>query len=174
MQTKMSRRPHGWGARGGVLSICFLPDGRLVTAGRDSHARVWDAAGQQQAELPVTTVPATAVAASSDGARIVVGDYAGRLTIFRDGTLEGELSAAPQSLLERAIARQRGTLESLRVEGDVLANERAAVDRALGELTAREREFTDRLSALETELRALEERWTAERRAILARSGRVD
>jgi WD40 repeat protein len=59
-------------ANGGVISVAWSPDSRrLLTAGADGKARVWDAAtGRRLFEMAGSKAPLTLAAWSPDGARI--------------------------------------------------------------------------------------------------------
>jgi len=66
---------------GGVLSVQFTPDGRLVSVGRDSTVRIWGADGKAKGASPAADALLTKVAASSDGKLAIAGDYQGRLMV---------------------------------------------------------------------------------------------
>ena len=68
----------------GLYDVTFMPDGkRLVTAGQDGTARVWDvASGQQLLTLAGNTSTVTSVSASPDGKRIASSGYDGTLKIW--------------------------------------------------------------------------------------------
>ncbi len=66
---------------GGVLSVAFTSDGRIVSVGRDSTLRIWSADGKPQGASPAASALLTKVAASPDGKLSIAGDYQGRLTI---------------------------------------------------------------------------------------------
>lgn len=61
-----------------------MPDGkRLVTAGQDGTARVWDVgSGQQLLTLAGNTSTVTSISASPDGSRIASSGYDGTLKIW--------------------------------------------------------------------------------------------
>jgi len=73
---------------GGVLSVQYLPDGRLVSVGRDRTIRLWSTEGKpKEVSAPFDTLP-TKVAARYDSKLVIAGDYQGRLLLW-----DGRLSA---------------------------------------------------------------------------------
>lgn len=69
---------------GGVLSVSFLPDGRLTSVGRDRTMKVWTGEGKPVSTTPVEPDLLTKVTASFDSKTTIAGDYKGRL-LFWDG-----------------------------------------------------------------------------------------
>jgi WD40 repeat protein len=67
---------------GGVLSLQFLADGRLVSTGRDRTIRLWSSEGKQQWASATFDEMLTKVAASYDGKLLVAGDYEGRVFLW--------------------------------------------------------------------------------------------
>ncbi len=67
---------------GGVLSLQFTSDGRLVSTGRDSTIRIWGIDGKQKAASKPETELLTRVAVSPDGKLAIAGDYAGHLIVW--------------------------------------------------------------------------------------------
>ncbi len=76
---------------GGVLSVQFMSDGRLVSVGRDSTIRVWGMDGKQKAASAAAPALLTKVAASFDSRIFIAGDFNGRLVIW-DGSMGLSLS----------------------------------------------------------------------------------
>jgi WD40 repeat protein len=66
---------------GGVLSVQFTSDGRLVSVGRDSTVRIWGVDGKPKGASPAADALLTKVAASPDGKLTIAGDYQGRLMV---------------------------------------------------------------------------------------------
>jgi hypothetical protein len=116
-----------WNATGAVLSITALADGRIVSAGRDVAARVWDTSGKELAVLDTGNGPLTAVAARPDGACIVAGGFDGKLSFFENGALRARIAAAPATVLERAIAAKRAEIATAETQRGALAEARAAL-----------------------------------------------
>jgi len=69
-------------APGGVLSLQFTKDGRLVSVGRDSTIRVWSADGKPRGASQAFDALLTKVAVSPDGSLAIAGDYQGQLRIW--------------------------------------------------------------------------------------------
>src|SRR6185437_15538917 len=67
---------------GGVSSVHFTHDGRLVTCGRDKRVKIWKADGGQVG----TTEPFADIALHAvfdgDGKRVVAGDWTGQVRVF--------------------------------------------------------------------------------------------
>jgi len=63
---------------GGVLSVQFCSDGRIVSVGRDAAIRVWSADGKARGASPANDALLTKVACSADGKVVVAGDYEGK------------------------------------------------------------------------------------------------
>jgi Planctomycete cytochrome C/WD domain, G-beta repeat len=76
---------------GGVLSVQFTADGRLVSVGRDSTIRVWGMDGKQKAAAKPADALLTKVA--SYGNLTVAGDFQGHIIIW-DGAAQSTLPAA--------------------------------------------------------------------------------
>jgi WD40 repeat protein len=75
--------PGGYGTPpGGVLSLQFTSDGRLVSVGRDSTIRIWGADGKPKGAGSAYDSLLTKVAASFDGKLVVAGDALGRVHIW--------------------------------------------------------------------------------------------
>ena len=81
---------------GGVLSVQFASDGRIVSVGRDSTIRAWSADGKARGASAANDALLTKVAASFDGKLAIAGDYNGKVivwdgakvTVLRAGTVE--------------------------------------------------------------------------------------
>jgi WD40 repeat protein len=86
---------------GGVLSVQFASDGRIVTVGRDSTIRTWTADGKPKAASPVNDALLTKIAVSADAKLIVAGDYQGKVLVW-DGaklsTLHGSGGAGSKPI----------------------------------------------------------------------------
>jgi len=67
---------------GGVLSVQFTSDGRLVSVGRDSTIRVWGMDGKQKGASNPAAALLTKVAASPDGKLVIAGDFQGHILIW--------------------------------------------------------------------------------------------
>jgi hypothetical protein len=91
----------GWGAHGGGAEwVSFAKDGRLVSAGRDRLAKIWDQNGGQQRQLEALPDVAMKVVFTDDEQAVVAGDYSGEVRIceLKEGKLMGRLAANPASV----------------------------------------------------------------------------
>ena len=76
---------------GGVLSLQFTADGRLVSVGRDSTIRIWGMDGKQKAASPPAAALLTKVAAYRNLA--IAGDFQGHISVW-DGKHSVPLTAS--------------------------------------------------------------------------------
>ena len=78
---KEGKEIKSWAAHpGGVESVDFTPDGRLVSSGRDKTAKVWDQTGKQiMASQPFSDI---ALRAEIAGERVVAGDWTGTVRVW--------------------------------------------------------------------------------------------
>jgi hypothetical protein len=92
-----------WGAGGGVQSVRFSQDGRLVTSARDRLARIWDQNGAQQRVFPAFNDVAMRGMLTHDGSRVIAGDWSGQVTVFisASGQPAGQLPTNPPPLAEQ-------------------------------------------------------------------------
>jgi Planctomycete cytochrome C/WD domain, G-beta repeat len=107
-----------WGAHGGgVDSVWFLKDGRLVTAGRDRTAKLWNGDGGGIHTFEAFPDLAIRAVSTSDDARVVAGDFSGRLTVFAtaDAKKLVDLRANPLPVAAR-LEQARQELTSLEVQ----------------------------------------------------------
>jgi hypothetical protein len=99
---KEGKESKSWNAHsGGVAWVDFVPDGRIVSCGRDKIAKVWDQTGKELAKIaePFGDI-ALRAALSND--RIVAGDWTGEIRVCSlDGKRVGELTANPPPIAER-------------------------------------------------------------------------
>jgi len=78
---------------GGVLSVQFASDGRIVSVGRDSVIRTWGADGKPRGNAsPANDALLTKVAPSPDAKLFLAGDYLGKLLLW-DGSKLSTLRA---------------------------------------------------------------------------------
>jgi len=93
-----------WGAHGGgVQSVKYSPDGRLVTCGRDGKARLFDGNGGAQREFAGIGDVATKVAVTHDSSLVLAGNWAGVIHAFAtaNGKSLGQATTNPPPLEER-------------------------------------------------------------------------
>src|SRR5437660_4356187 len=93
-----------WGAHGGgVQSVRYAPDGRIVSCGRDRATKIWDQNGAQQRAFEALPDLALRVAITHDGSRVVAGDWTGQVRVWSavDGKPLGNFVSNPLSVAER-------------------------------------------------------------------------
>jgi WD40 repeat protein/cytochrome c551/c552 len=90
----------------GVQSLHFAHDGRLVSCGRDRHVKVWNQEGAETASQKSFSDVTLAACFSHDGARFIVGDWSGRISVWLtpDASPAGDMSAAPPTIAQRLAA----------------------------------------------------------------------
>ncbi len=64
---------------GGVLSVGFTRDGKLVSSGRDRFVRLWDVSGSPLGSFATPDALPLKVASGSDGKTLIAGDSGGKL-----------------------------------------------------------------------------------------------
>ncbi len=82
----------------GVLSVAYSRSGEFATVGRDNTARLWNSSGSNQiAKFDGFTDVPSRVVLSHDGARLIAGDFTGKLRVWslNDKSLVGELTTNP-------------------------------------------------------------------------------
>ena len=116
-----------WGAHGGgVSSLEFARDGRLVTCGRDRVTKVWDQAGAQQRAFPAFSDIAMECSFCDETNRVIAGDWTGKINVWKadDGVLVGELDSNPQPL-ETRLATSTTALAAAQTKHKPLADNAA-------------------------------------------------
>ena len=169
-----AKQAKAWNAHaGGAEWLAWLADGRLATTGRDKRAKLWKADGGLEREMQPLAEQGTRVAVTSDGQRILAGDWGGGVTVFAaaDGKPAGTLDANPPQVetrlhdAEQAFAAVAATgqaaAEKAKAAADALAlaeSQMAAARKAADEATAE----LEAARAREAEAAKAVERWKAE------------
>jgi hypothetical protein len=126
-----------WNAHGGVQALEFALNGQIVSTGRDRVTRAWDQDGKALREFEALNDVGLEVAASLEGARVVVGDWSGEVRVWNmaDGARLANLAANPPSLeilaeqsAQRALVAQQAA--------QAMAAELAAAEQAVTQATA--------------------------------------
>jgi len=109
-------------SHGGVAAMDYIRDGRMVTTGRDSKVRLWDAEGKQIREFAGMTDLGLEVAFDAESERVLGGDWTGLIRVWNaaDGAELGQLSTGPRPAAERLA----------KVQELIPAAEKAAADTA--------------------------------------------
>ena len=122
-----------WGAHGGgTLSVRFAKDGRLVTAGRDRVAKLFDQNGGQQRQFEGFGDVATKAEFGHDDASVIAGDWSGEVRMWelKEGKRIANLAANPAPVATR-LARAEEALAGARSEADSASREMAALQSAV-------------------------------------------
>ena len=142
-----------WNAHGGgVQSVAFTHDGRLVSCGRDRHVKVWNQEGAQAAAQNQFSDLTLAACFSHDGARFIVGDWSGRISVWnsQDAAALGDMSAAPPSIEQR--------LARLLPERDQAREAAATAAAALASLQEKQQAAQSAMAAARTRLASFEQK----------------
>jgi WD40 repeat protein len=126
-----------WNAHGGVQSVEFCRDGKLLTCGRDHQVKLWTADGKPQPQNLSLGEMAMRAAMTFDNNRIIAGDWAGDVRIWNaaDGKQIGTLSADPPLLAQRLELAQ-ADLSKRTAERDRLAAAATAATEQMNKTTA--------------------------------------
>jgi hypothetical protein len=171
---KQAKQLKTWNAHaGGTTWVAWLPDGRLVSTGRDKKVKLWKADGALERELGTLADIGTRVAVTSDAARVFAGDWAGEVVALQaaDGKQAGRLDTNPPKLEQRIAAAEKTlgevatveqaanakagqAAEALQVAESQMAAARQAMEAAQAEL--------DAAKARQAEAAKAVERWKAE------------
>lgn len=103
-----------WPAHGGgVESVSFTPDGKLVSCGQDGLTRVWDANGTKLGEIPSQGDVATSVVALADSKSCVVANWRGDVKVYSlESKAElGSLTSNPAKIDQRIVDAERRITE---------------------------------------------------------------
>jgi hypothetical protein len=131
------------GSHGGVLALGFAPDGRLVSGGRDGHARIWDANGAQQRDwVPSGGAAVLKTLFSDDGKRVLTGAWNGEVKSW--DAAEKDVPPMPMEGNPPSIETRLVTLKAN------AESQRAAAEQAAAALAEKEKAA----AAVDTELTA--------------------
>ena len=134
-------QPKNWGSHGGVASVEFCRDGRIVTCGRDRFVRIWDQNGAQQRQFEQFGDLALRVTHCDETNRVIAGDWTGAIRVWDapEGNRVGELEQNPPKLDTR-LAQANQSLTALNAEQAKLAAAydaaKAALDKVKADLAA--------------------------------------
>ena len=145
------------GSHGGVLALGFAPDGRLVSGGRDGHARIWDDKGAQQRDwVPSGGAAVLKTLFSDDGKRVLTGAWNGEVKSW-----DAVLNDAPPTPLEGNPPSIETRLVTLQANAE---SQRTAAEQAAAAFAEKEKAVAavdTEMTAVRTALAALPERQKA-------------
>lgn len=133
-----------WNAHGGVLSLEYAHDGRIVSCGRDRVTRIYDQAGKALKEFEPFADLALRVAISHDGQRVAAGDWTGDIRVWSvaDGKRIGSIESNPPTLAERVGTAEKEVAaldQAAKAAEQAVNNARLASAQALETLVASHR-----------------------------------
>ena len=100
---------------GGVRSIAFTSDGRILTSGRDRLVRLWDAGGNSIKQFdPLSDM---AMQAAYAGGKVIAADWSGLVRVWTpDGKTAGDLDSNPPTIAQRldAVNKRLAGLQPLK------------------------------------------------------------
>ncbi len=138
-----------WGAHGGgVASVEFTRDGRLVSCGRDRTAKLWDQAGKQLVAYPSFGDIALQSTHCDETDRVIAGDWTGAIHVWNaaDGNPIGDLTMNPPTLAERLAAAQQQLAAAqgeLKKQTDANTAAQAAAAKATADVEAAKKAVAD-------------------------------
>jgi len=118
---------------GGVASLRFAKDGRLLTTGRDRVARVWDQNGAKQREFEPFGDLALEAVFTHDESKIVAADWSGEIRVWdiKDGRRLTNLAVNPAPLATRIELAKR-ELSTAQAEAESLKKQLTPLQNAVG------------------------------------------
>lgn len=138
---------------GGAASLWYAADGRLASTGRDRLAKLWDGGGKllNQSATPLPDI-GLRVAVTADGARVVAGDWSGRVTTWAaaDGKPGPTFDANPPPLATRVqLAEQALTAADAKAKqtAAALAAAQTFAAKAAADLAAAQKAISDTAEA---------------------------
>jgi hypothetical protein len=145
-----------WGAHGGgVQSVRYGGDGKIVSAGRDRLARVWDGNGAAQRAFEAFPDVALRSTFSHDSARVIAADWTGQIVVWStaDGKRIGTLTANPPTVAEQLVLAQKTLAEKQKLADTLAATAKAsqaALVKVSADLAAAQKAITDTAAAVKT------------------------
>jgi hypothetical protein len=125
-------------SHGGVLSLHFAPDGRMVSGGRDGHARIWDANGAQVRDwVPSGGTMILRTVFTQEGKTVVTGAWNGDIKVWdasKDGDPLGFVLYNPPAIDAR-IASAAKDAEAARAAAEKATADMAAARKVLEDAT---------------------------------------
>jgi hypothetical protein len=123
----------GWGAHGGgVASVEFAKDGRIVSAGRDHVARLWDGNGNKQRDFEGFPDLALRAVFSHDDSQVIAADWSGEVRVFdaKAGARLGNLAANPAPVAVR-LEKARAALPAAQAAAEAAKKELVPLQAAI-------------------------------------------
>jgi WD40 repeat protein len=159
---------------GGASSVDFGRDGKLVSAGRDRLARVWDGNGASVRDFPAFADVAMEAAFTHDAARVVAGDWTGevRMCDVADGKQVALLAPNPPTL-EMLVKAQTDVASAAAAQAEKAAAELAAAQAVVADKAQAAKTAADAAAAAKAQLDSLVAEKTAYEQAQPAQSAQA-
>jgi len=177
-----------WAAHGGgVQSVSFTPDGKLVSSGNDGLVRTWDINGTKLGEAPNQGDLVTKVVASHDSKSAISGNWRGEVIQWNFGatalTETARYVSNPSQIAQRIVQTEQrtaeltGKLPSLqeaikKAEADAKARDEALA-KVRAEIAENERRSKAYPGEIANEEKALNELKAARAKAVKDKEARV-
>ncbi|CAN5404493.1 hypothetical protein BH11PLA2_BH11PLA2_27900 [soil metagenome] len=133
---------------GGVASVRYAHDGRLVSVGRDRIAKLWDTQGKVQKQFEALPDLGLRVAITHDFSRVIAGDWAGNVKAWTvaDAKVVAVLDVNPAPVAERVQVAEKAVVDveaKLKQVTDAFLAAKAAGDKANAELAVFQKAVAD-------------------------------
>jgi hypothetical protein len=117
---------------GGVASLRFAKDGRLLTTGRDRVVRLWDQNGGKQREFEPFGDLALEAVLCHDESKVFAADWTGEIRVWdaKDGRRVANLAVNPAPIVTR-LEQTKKALAAAQAEADSLAKQLEPVKAAI-------------------------------------------
>lgn len=148
-EMKKGKQIRNWGADGkGLTEICFLPNGNLLTTGRNKNVKLWKQDGKELQIFNGLSDMGMGLAYCASADRVVAGNFQGEVLVWdrESPTPVGKLNANPPPISERIIDVHQQWLAVLKsVDDDQLKlhNHDTTLDQILAETRESEDKFAD-------------------------------
>jgi hypothetical protein len=121
-EMKKGKQVKSWNADGdGLTEICFLPNGNLLTNGREKKVKLWQQDGKQLRAFDGLNDIGMGLAYCGSTARVIAGNLGGEVLVWdrENSTPIGKLNSNPPPISERMIdARQQWSASQQTVVAD--------------------------------------------------------
>jgi len=140
-EMKKGKQIKTWGADGkGLTEICFLPEGNLLTAGRDKNVKLWQQDGKQLRTFNGLGDMAMGLAYCASTKRVVAGSFLGEVLVWDQQTPEsvGKLNSNPPPISERIVDVQQqlsAVQQAVNADQTKLENHDVMIDQVAAEVS---------------------------------------
>lgn len=148
-EMRKGKQIKNWGADGeGVTEICFLPNGNLLTTGRNKNVKLWKQDGKELQKFNGLSDMGMGLAYCASADRVVAGSFKGEVLVWDHQKPEpvGKLNSNPSPISERIIDVHQQWLAALKSVDDdqlKLQNHDTTLDQIVAETHESEDKFAD-------------------------------